>query len=415
MLWLRLLRESFLFAWWAIWANKLRTFLSLLGVMVGIFMISAVFTVVDSLEDNLKDTFNMLDEDVLFVQKWPWASGGEDYPWWKYVQRSEPTEREMKALADRLTSAHAVSYQANDRTSPEAGNSRFEGARVISVTHSYPDVISLNIAFGRFFTEAESNAGRPVALLGAEVALALWGRQEVIGEEFTVKGLKMEVVGVFKKEGTSIISDGMDRVVMMPVAFARRLSDVDRAGGSILVKAANGVSNEALADEVTQHYRAVRRLRPGEADDFAINQVNMLSSMLDRIFAQFEIGGWFIAIFAILVGCFSIANIMFVSVRERTRIIGVQKAIGAKGTFILTQFLFESVALCLFGAAFALLAIELLIAGVNAWDVGLTLAIRPSRIAVAVGVAVLSGLVAGIAPAQSAARMAPVDAMRANG
>jgi putative ABC transport system permease protein len=175
------------------------------------------------------------------------------------------------------------------------------------------------------------------------------------------------------------------------------------------------VSNEALADEVTQHYRAVRRLRPGEADDFAINQVNMLSSMLDRIFAQFEIGGWFIAIFAILVGCFSIANIMFVSVRERTRIIGVQKAIGAKGTFILTQFLFESVALCLFGAAFALLAIELLIAGVNAWDVGLTLAIRPSRIAVAVGVAVLSGLVAGIAPAQSAARMAPVDAMRANG
>lgn len=357
----------------------------------------------------------MLDEDVLFVQKWPWASGGDDYPWWKYVQRSEPTEREMKALADRLTLAHAISYQANDRTSPEAGNSRFEGARVISVSHAYPEVISLNIAAGRFFTESESNAGRPVALLGAEVAMALWGRQEVVGQEFTVKGLKLEVVGVFKKEGTSIISDGMDRVIMMPVAFARRISDVDRAGGSILVKAAEGVSNEALADEVVQHYRAVRRLRPSEEDDFAINQVNMLSSMLDSIFAQFEIGGWFIAIFAILVGCFSIANIMFVSVRERTRIIGVQKAIGAKSTFILTQFLFEAVALCLFGAVFALVAIELLIAAVNAWDVGLTLAIRPSRIAVAVGVAVLSGLIAGIAPAQSAARMAPVDAMRSNG
>ena len=412
---MRLLRESFLFAWWAIWANKLRTFLSLLGVMVGIFMISAVFTVVDSLEDNLKDTFNMLDEDVMFVQKWPWASGGEDYPWWKYVQRREPTERDMEALADRLTLAQAITYQANDRTSPEAGNSRFEGARVTSVTHTYPDVISLKIADGRFFTEVESRAGRPLALIGAEIALGLWGRQDVVGEVFTIKGLKLEVIGVFEKEGASIISDGMDRVIMMPVTFARRISDVDRAGGSILVKAADGVTNEALKDEITQQFRAVRRLRPAEDNDFAINQVNMLSSIIDGIFAQFEIGGWFIAIFAILVGCFSIANIMFVSVRERTRIIGVQKAIGAKGTFILTQFLFEAVALCLFGAGFALVAIEVLIAVVNAMDLGLQLAIRPGRILVAVGVAVLSGLIAGLAPAQTAARMAPVDAMRSNG
>ena len=411
---MRLLRESFLFAWWAIWANKLRTFLSLLGVMVGIFMISAVFTVVDSLEDNLKDTFNMLDEDVLFVQKWPWSSG-EDYPWWKYVQRREPTQRDMQELASRMTLARSLTYQSGAPMPMEQGNNRIESTRIAGVTHTYPEVISLKIDQGRFFTEAEGRAGRPVAIIGAEIAAALWGRSDVIGETFTIRGLKVEVIGVFQREGTSIISDGMDRVAMLPVAFASRLMDVDRAGGAILIKAAEGVSNEALADEVVQQFRAVRRLRPSEDDDFAINEVDMLSSMIDGIFAQFEIGGWFIAIFAILVGCFSIANIMFVSVRERTRIIGVQKAIGAKSTFILTQFLFEAVALCLFGAGFALVAIEVLIAVVNALDLGLQLAIRPGRIAVAVGVAVASGLVAGLAPAQTAARMEPVDAMRSHG
>lgn len=414
MLWMRLLRESFLFAWWAIWANKLRTFLSLLGVMVGIFMISAVFTVVDSLEDNLKDTFNMLDEDVLFVQKWPWAAGG-DYPWWKYVQRREPTQRDMQDLASRMTSARALTYQSGAPMPMEQGNNRIESSRLVGVTHTYPEVISLNIDRGRFFTEAEGRAGRPVAIVGAEIADALWGTVEPIGKSFTIRGRKLEVIGVFRREGTSIISDGMDRVAMVPVAFAGRLMDTDRAGGSIMIKAAEGVSNDALADEVIQHFRSVRRLRPSEEDDFAINQVNMLSSIIDNIFAQFEIGGWFIAIFAILVGCFSIANIMFVSVRERTRIIGVQKAIGAKGTFILTQFLFEAVALCLFGAGFALVAIEVLILVVNALDLGLQLAIRPGRILVAIGVAVASGLVAGLAPAQAAARMAPVDAMRSTG
>lgn len=415
MLWFRLLQESFMFAWWAIWANKLRTFLSLLGVMVGIFMISAVFTVVDSLEDNLKDTFNMLDEDVLFVQKWPWASGGEDYPWWKYVQRREPTFRDMEELSERMTSAQAITFQSGGGAAMEQGNNRIESSRIAAVTYTYPEVVSLKIAQGRFFSESEGRSGRPVAIIGAEIAAALWGRQEVLGEEFTIKGRKIEVIGVFQKEGASIISDGMDRVAMMPLGFASRLLDTRRSGGSIMIKAADGVSNEALSDEVIQHFRAVRRLRPSEEDDFSINQVNMLSSIIENIFSQFEIGGWFIAIFAILVGCFSIANIMFVSVRERTRIIGVQKAIGAKGTFILTQFLFEAVALCLFGAGFALFAIEALIAVVNALDIGLQLAIRPGRIAVAVGVAVLSGLIAGLAPAQTAARMPPVDAMRSNG
>jgi putative ABC transport system permease protein len=141
----------------------------------------------------------------------------------------------------------------------------------------------------------------------------------------------------------------------------------------------------------------------------------MLTSVLDSIFQQVEYGGWFIGIFAILVGCFSIANIMFVSVRERTRIIGVQKAIGAKSTFILLQFLFEAVALCVIGAVFALLAIEGIVLVVNRVDIGFALNVHPSRIIVALSVAVASGLIAGLAPAKRAAEMEPVEAMRTNG
>ena len=411
MLWFRLFAESLSFAWSAIWVNRLRTMLSLLGVMVGIFMISAVFAVVDSLEDSLKDTFNMLDEDVLFVQKWPWGTGGE-YPWWKYVQRREPTIRESEELGERLSLAYAVAFQSSQMSNAAAGNSRIDGIKLMAVTEQYPQVVSLDIARGRFFTGAEEAASRPLGIIGADVALALFGRLDVIGSHLTIRGLRIEVIGVFAQQGTSLLSDGMDRVVMVPAGFATRLMDIDEAGGAILVKAGSGVALDALRDEITQQYRQVRRVRPLEEDDFSINQVDMISSLLDEIFGQVEVGGWFIGIFAILVGCFSIANIMFVSVRERTRIIGVQKAIGAKSSFILMQFLFEAVALCLFGAMFALVGVGLLVLGVNAMDLGMELHIRAERILLALGVAVASGLLAGLAPAQQAARMQPVEAMR---
>lgn len=411
MLWLRLLRESFLFAWWAIWSNKLRTFLSLLGVMVGIFMISAVFAVVDSLEDNLKDTFNMLDEDVLFVQKWPWATGG-DYPWWKYMSRREPSLGDMELLGERLGLASAVAYQTGGQFTLEAGNNVMPGASFGAVTYDYNRVVTLDIDAGRYFSELESQAGRPVAIIGHEVAMQLFGQHDAIGKRFEIKGQRLDVIGVFAQQGASVVSDGFDQLVMAPVGFGSRLINLDRADGSIMVKAAPGVSLDALRDEILQHFRPIRGLRPSEEDDFSINQMDMLTAIIETVFDQVEIGGWFIAIFAILVGCFSVANIMFVSVRERTRIIGVQKAIGAKRSFILTQFLFEAVALCIFGALFALAAIELLVFVVNSLDLGFVLGIRPGRILVALAVAVASGLIAGMAPASRAARMEPVEAMR---
>lgn len=414
MLWFRLFRESLAFAWQAILVNRLRTLLSLLGVMVGIFVISAVFTVVDSLESELRDTFNMLDDDVLFVTKWPWSSGG-DYPWWKYVQRRPPTERDLELLMPRLSLAEAGMFQTKTFLDAEAGNNRMPGVVVGAGSHDYDKVISLNIEHGRYFTPSESTAGRPVAVVGYQVAMQLFGKHDCVGETLKVRGKRIEVIGVLAEEGESIVSTGLDEFMLLPSAFAPRVYDArSDDGAQIAIKAKPGVELAALEDELVQQLRAVRRVRPGREDDFSVNRMEMLTSILDSIFTKLAVGGWFIAIFAILVGCFSIANIMFVSVRERTKIIGVQKAIGAKNTFILIQFLFEAVVLCVFGAVLALVAIQLLVWVINAFDVGLTLGIAPKRVLLALGVAVTSGLLAGVAPARQAANLPPVEAMRAH-
>jgi len=413
MLWFRLLYESFAFAWSAIVTNRLRTFLSLLGVMVGIFMITAVFAVVDSLEDGLKSTFNMLDDEVLFIQKWPWAFD-EEYPWWKYVQRREVSLGDAELLAERLNTAHRVVFQAKTMLAAESKNSRMDGVFIAAVSEGYDEVIHLNIAEGRYFSPMEVAAGRAVTIVGHDVAVELTGDAKALGEFIEVKGQRLEIVGVFEKEGASAINEGFDRAGLVPAKFGHRIMDYG-VGTQIMVKPKPGITTEALSDEIIQQFRSVRRLRPREEDDFSINQIGMLTSVLDSIFQQVEYGGWFIGIFAILVGCFSIANIMFVSVRERTRIIGVQKAIGAKSTFILLQFLFEAVALCVIGAVFALLAIEGIVLVVNRVDIGFALNVHPSRIIVALSVAVASGLIAGLAPAKRAAEMEPVEAMRTNG
>ena len=392
--------------------NKLRTFLSLLGVMVGIFVISAVFAVVDSMEDNLMESFDMLDDDVFFIQKWPW-SFGEDYPWWKYVQRREPSIRDYKELESRLNLAEAVAFQMKGMYSIKAGDNMMLNIPLAAVSHNYHEVISLNLGSGRLFNESESASGAPVAVIGNDVAEKLFGKVEALGKKLKVKGIRLEVIGVLEKEGASIVSTGLDEFVMVPARLGPKFFDVHSSeGNSIFVKCKKGVEMAVLKDEIIQQFRSIRRVRPNDEDDFAVNQIDMLIGIITAIFTQVELGGWFIAIFAILVGCFSIANIMFVSVRERTRIIGIQKALGAKSSFILIQFLFESIALCVFGAILALIAIQILISLINYAGLGLNLSVSIYRVGVAMSIAVVSGLVSGIVPALKAANMPPVDAMR---
>lgn len=258
-----------------------------------------------------------------------------------------------------------------------------------------------------------SAGGKNLAIIGADIADMLFPEGNALGKEMKLKGLKVTVVGIFAKEGSSIISDGFDKMAMVPARFAQRIMNVRELNSGIVVKVKEGSTNAQLKDEIIQQFRAIRKVRPKQENDFSINQMDMLTGFIDSVFTQVELVGWFIGIFAILVGCFSIANIMFVSVRERTKIIGIQKALGAKNNFILQQFLFEAVALCIFGALLAFGLIALIVAFINAMDIGLTVGIYFSRFLTAMIIAVASGLIAGIAPALQAARMDPVDAMRA--
>ncbi|MEO0403296.1 MAG: ABC transporter permease [Bacteroidota bacterium] len=417
MIYLRLLRESVFFAWSALANNKLRTFLSLLGVMVGIFVITSVFTLVDAMEYGLKDTFSVLQDDVLFVQKMPWGpdESGE-YKWWDYMKRRQPKLTDVDQLKSRLQLSDAVAFQSGVIANAEYRNSSIEGVQFAAVTEDYPKCVFIEIDNGRFFTSAEAMSGRPVVIIGDVIKDQLFGESDPIGKSIKVNGIKMDVIGVFKKSGVSIVSDGFDQLIMSNAKFGNKLINYKRAESSLIVKAKENIGLDQLKDEIIQSYRPIRRVKPGQENDFAINQVGMITAVIDVIFVYISLGGWFIGIFAIIVGCVSIANIMFVSVKERTRIIGIQKALGAKNAFILGQFLFEAIALCVFGAVMAFLLVALLSVVVNYMSVqndwGIQIGVSVNRFLIALLIAVISGLAAGIFPAFKASRMSPVEAMR---
>lgn len=412
IIFIRLLRESYLFALSAIVVNKVRTILSLLGITIGIFSIISVFTVFDSIERTLRDSINTLGSNVLFVQKWPWAFGG-DYPWWKYMKRPEPTMADLQEIQRRSQAAEASTYiVGTDRTVKYAGAS-VDNASVMAVSHDYNVVNSIEFFDGRYFTPEESAGGRPVAIIGDEIAKSLFPNTEPIGKKIKVFGQQVEVIGLLKKEGEKSFGNSNDNQVLIPVNFGRNFIDLkgDNIGAAIMVRARPMVSNEELADELTGIMRSVRKLKPGVEDDFSINETSVITRGFDQLFSVVAIVGWIIGGFSLLVGGFGIANIMFVSVKERTAQIGIQKSMGAKNYFILQQFLFEAVFLSIFGGIVGLLIIFIITQLVSAFS-DMNLILTFGNIALGVTVSAVIGLISGFIPAWSASRLDPVEAMR---
>ena len=319
---------------------------------------------------------------------------------------------DAEMLQGRLPSARSIAFQTGSMVTLEKGSSSFQGARLGAVTLDYLDAIELDIAEGRFFTPREAKAGMPVVLLGRKLVDRLFPNGNAIGQSCTVAGRTANVIGVLAQEGTSIVGEGSDDLALIPVTFGQQLLNFKALKSSILIRAKADVDLETLRGEVIAAYRPIRRLHPRDESDFAVNEVDMLTAFIDVLFGRVEYGVWFIGAFAILIGCFSVANIMFVSVKERTPLIGVQKALGAKRSFVLAQFLTEAVALCLMGALLALFAVALLMVVVNSAVDGFSLVFGLNRFMLGLGIAVVSGILAGLAPALQAARMDPVEAMR---
>jgi len=410
LLLLRLIRESYLFAFQAIIVNKVRTFLSLLGITIGIFCIISVFTIFDSMEIAIRRSIATLGSNVLFVEKWPWSMSN-NYPWWKYYQRPEASIADMREIQNRSTLQEASAFLVQVSKTVKFRSNYMEGVGILGFSQDFDKVWKFELAEGRYFTPLEFNSGKNVAMIGADISTNLFQDANPVGKKIKVFGRNIEVVGVMKKEGEDFFGNSNDKVVFLPVNYFRGLVDIREVGATILVKARPTISNDQLRDELTGIMRSVRKLKPAAEDNFAINETSIITQGFDSLFGVIGTVGWIIGGFSLLVGGFGIANIMFVSVRERISIIGIQKALGAKNYFVLFQFLFEAIFLSLIGGIVGLLIVTILAVIVSA-TTSFTLVITAGNIFLGIGVSALIGLISGIIPAYSASRLDPVEAMR---
>lgn len=404
--------ESTAFAFAALKSNKVRTFLSTLGITIGIFSVIMVLALVDSFERNVKKSIETLGKDAIIVDKWPWDFSG-DYKWWKFMNRPNPTLSELKAIETNCTLAASSCLVLNvNGVSVEYGSNNASGVSASGVTYGYYGVKNFNIEKGRYFTETETNNGLPVAILGYSLAQSLFDKQDPIGKEITVKKFKYRVVGIIEKQGESLFGNQFDNLVIVPVKCMSqhvRLNS-NRNATTIEVKAKAGVTPDMLEEELRGIMRAQRKLKPGEEADFALNKTSLFDEPLKATFKVITAAGWIIGGLAMLVGAFGIANIMFVSVKERTNQIGIKKSLGAKNHFILIEFLTEAVVLCLAGGAIGLGIVGLFI-GLGR-IMGFEIVLSINNVLIGFGTSAIVGILAGLIPAVWASKLDPVAAIR---
>ncbi len=421
MLTLRLIFESLGFAWKALKSNLLRTVLSLLGVTIGIFSIIAVLTLVDSLEKNIRDSLNFLGSNVIYVDKWPFT-GGNSRDWWKdYIKRPNPSYNEYRFLKANLKNGQTVSIFAdtNDGVTVKGDNNAINRITLVGASLDYDKLFEINIDKGRYFTSDEAESGRSVVILGFEVAKALFPKVDnPVGKYVKIKNLRFIVVGVVKKEGESFIGNtSRDFGCIIPYDSFRKLYQTgtgrwNENGSTIGLKGfESDIGLVELENEARGAMRVKRGTKPSQKDNFELNRPEAVAKAISGVFDVLGTAGWIIGGFSKLVGGFGIANIMFVTVKERTSVIGLQKSLGAKNYFILFQFLFESIFLSLIGGLAGLFLVWLLtLAPFGSLKVVLSV----KNIVLGLGVSSVIGLVAGIVPAAMAARLDPVLAIRAN-
>ncbi len=406
--------SSFMMAVQELWKNKLRTFLSLFGITIGIFCIIGVLATVNSLEQNIQNEVKSLGTNTIYIDKWDYtAGGGPDYPWWKYVNRPVPKYAELKQIKERTPGAKYAAFKISVAGDVDVESNRLSGVNIYGISEEFKEIQPIDIEYGRYLTDAEFTQGSPVCVIGNEVAEKLFGSPErAVGRLISCKGKKIIVAGVIKKQGKTMIGGWQfDQSVVCSYRFARNIMDEKRADPLILVQGLDNMSSKELKNDLTGTMRAIHKLPPTKEEDFALNDVNDFSEAISSAFVSLNIGGWAIAALSLIVGMFGVANIMFVTVRERTNQIGLKKAVGAKNRVILAEFLLESAFLCIIGGLIGLTLVWLLTRLLTS-ALDFPVYISTSNMAMAIIICIIVGVLAGFIPARQAAKMDPVAAIR---
>lgn len=412
LLYLRLLKESLSFAMNALTNNKLRTFLSLLGVTIGIFSIIAVLAAVDSLDRKIKKDMSTVDKNTMYLKRF--SFGPSEIPRWKREQFPDVSYDEYQYLKNNVSSIQEVAFQIFTKSETvRYENQSASDVNVVPVSYEFTDIQSLKIEHGRFYNEAESNSGTTVAVLGYEIAKTLFGDANPLEKKIRMYGKKFTVIGVLEKQGQGMFGQNNDTAVILPVNVLRNMygDHNDFMTPIIIIKPKPGEDGQEVKAEITQKLRNYRGIKASETDNFIIDILSGFTDLIDNIIGQLNIIGWVISGFSLLVGGFGIANIMFVSVKERTNLIGIQKALGAKNRFILFQFLFEAVILSLIGGVVGMLMVWGIATIVNHM-IEFEFILSLSNIVIGTGLASFIGLLSGILPAISASKLDPVEAIR---
>ena len=394
--------------------NKMRTFLSLFGVTIGIFCIIGVLTAVNSLEKNVQNSIKTLGSNTIYIDKWDYQ-GGADYPWWKYVNRPAPKLMEVNLIREKVKANINIVFNFSTNSFIQYGDNKLDGINYHGITEEFDKIQPIEIQFGRYLNQMEFDQGTSSVVIGYENAEKLFGNPEkAVGKEVTLRNKKAVVIGVIKKQGKTFLGGGwdFDQSIVLSYKFMKQMLFNERFNNpKIIINAPDNINSDALKDELRGAMRSIRRIGPTQEDNFTLNAISDIAKNVSSLFASINLGGWLIGLLSLIVGAFGIANIMFVTVRERTPIIGLKKAIGAKKRTILLEFLLESAIICIIGGLIGLLLVVIL-ALVFSSALNFPVSISGNILALAVVICVMIGVLAGIIPAMIAAKMDPVVAIR---
>lgn len=396
-------------------ANKLRTFLSLLGISIGIFCIIGVLTVLDSLESNIQTSMSAIGDDVLYIGRQPWMPEGDDYKWWEYMQRKPMTQRELNAIQRNGKGVKYAAISSRDRVTIKYQDQEVEEVSSNAVTLNFDKIQNVEIEKGRYLSASEIEGGNFAVVIGADLADALF-TGDPLDKSISFLGRKFVVVGVMKKSGQNMAGFNFDNAVIYPFNAAKglvNLASTDWSNDPVIMVKADNIDVEDMRYQIEGILRAVRQVKPNEKNNFSVNQLSQVTERMEAVFSSVNMIGGIIGGFSLVVGAFGIANIMFVTVKERTKMIGLKKAIGARSRSILTEFLVEAVTLCISGGLIGILIVFLL-SLLLTYGADFPVTFSMKNFLIGIGISATVGVLAGFIPARSASRLNPVVAIRSN-